>query len=195
VNKAPSIETIESVLDGAPVFRQVRDGPLFSAEELDRLAAAHASENLLLAVAFDDVQPFARRIAAIEALAQRGDFNWRASPDCIAVTSLLARAIPRDTIHNHWGMPGISVGRSGAILVESPDGVTEALAPLLDAESLITIVGSEAAAIQALHRYRIGDLAAWLLLKHRSEPWFDDVDPVKRDEHIARLRSRLKARG
>jgi hypothetical protein len=184
--------SIDAILDGAPVLRQRGDEPLFSDEQMSLLVAAGGSEARLLDIVRAAGQPLARRAAAVEALAQRQWNTWQTSPaDSAAVASVLAEAMVADRIHNHWGLPGAYVGHTGEILVGARYGVAEALAPLLDNHTALTIVGSETATMQALHMYRIADLVAWLIGQHRREPWVDRVEPVERDVEIERLRVRL----
>jgi hypothetical protein len=192
MNSMTPRSSVDTMLDSAPVFRQREDAPLFSTEQLNLLVEAGGSQARLLGIVRDPAQSLVRRVAAVEALAQQGWNTWRTSPaDSAAVAGVLAQAMVRDQIHNHWGLPGAYVGHTGAILVGAHHGVAEALAPLLTNHTVLTIVGSETATMQALFRYRIADLAAWLICQQRQEPWVDHVDPAERDVEIEGLRTRL----
>ncbi len=186
-------ESVEEILDSAGERRQRGAVPLFNDEQNRLLLEAGGSDPYLLDIVRDANQPLARRTAAIEALSQRGSNTWRESAsDSATVAGVLAQSMTQDRVHNHWGLPGAYVGHTGAILVGARYGVAEALAPLLANNTSLTILGSETATIQALAKYRIADLAAWLLLQQRGEPWVDHVEPAERDKEISRLRLRLE---
>src|SRR5439155_272740 len=76
-----------------------------------------------------------------------------------------------DRLHNRWGLPGYVVGRAGGLLLSLPAGVDEALLPLLDDARELVIDGSEEATIQHMARYRVGDLAAYLLAQRHGLEW------------------------
>jgi hypothetical protein len=105
-----------------------------------------------------------------------------------AVGSALAVALRDDVIHNRWGPPGHFVGRLGKELVALPSGVAEALSPLLDDQAPLIIDGSEAPAISDLAGYRIADLAAYLLSKHRGSDRDAPEDMAQRDRFITALK-------
>ncbi|HEX7837708.1 MAG TPA: hypothetical protein VF469_09610 [Kofleriaceae bacterium] len=64
----------------------------------------------------------------------------------------------------------------------------EALEPLLADRRSLEIVGSQAATLQRAHRYRICDLAGYLLAQHEHVSWQDSADPAMRDASNAGLR-------
>jgi hypothetical protein len=102
----------------------------------------------------------------------------------------LAAELAADTAHNRWGLPGTYVGPDGRRLVDLPDA-TAALAGLLDDQRELVIEGSETATIQNRARYRVADLAAYLLAEHLGVPFDAAADRAGRDEQIAELRERL----
>jgi hypothetical protein len=178
------VRTLDSV---DPFFNQDA-GPIFPPEAIRALAGIDGIEDELLAVATDSAQPLARRFAAVEALFQGGWTEWRDGDQGPVVARVLADAIAADEIHNRWGLPGHSVGRSGADLLSIQDGVEQALEPLLDDKRRLSIDGGETATVADTNAYRVADLAGYLLAQRRGEPWSDDPDPAVRDAEIERLK-------
>ena len=180
-----------AILDGIDPFSARADEPSVRETDLQQLAAVPGAEEALVGVAGDAAATPRRRYAAAEALLQGHFSSWRStSADRRAVAGALAAAMRNDPSHNRWGLPGQFAGRLGEHLLSLPEGA-EALAPLLDDQTALNIVGSEAATLQAAARYRIADLAAYLLSRYRGWLWpaYDDV--AQRDAAIALLRARL----
>ena len=182
-----------AILDRVDPFRAPADEPPFREEDVQELAAVPGAEDTLVAIARDDAATPVRRYAAAEALLEGRFANWRSSPfDCRAVASALAVAMRHDTTHNRWGLPGYFTGRLGNQLLSLPEGVVEALLPLLEERAELHIEGSEAATLQSAAHYRIADLAAYLLGRYRGLPWERHADAKRRDEAIATLRAKLR---
>ncbi len=181
-----------AILDRADPFSAAADEPSVREQDIRELARVPGAEEVLVAVARDSAAATARRYAAAEALLQGRFANWRSSTaDRRAVATALAAAMNNDTTHNRWGIPGHSLGRLGEQLLSLPEGV-EALMPLLDETTTLNIEGSEAATLQSAARYRISDLAAYLLSRYRGLPWEAHTDVAQRDAAIAALRAKLR---
>ncbi|HET7501828.1 MAG TPA: hypothetical protein VFK02_12515 [Kofleriaceae bacterium] len=94
-----------------------------------------------------------------------------------------------------WGWlwaPGDSLGSLGRVFVEIGRPAEHALEPLLeDPTPLDTYLGRDQAIPMARRQYRVKDFAAFYLARISSVdlPWEPDL--ARRDEAIARLRSRL----
>jgi len=104
------------------------------------------------------------------------------------MAEVLADALGRDRVHNRWGLPGEFTGRFGKQLVTLGTEGDAVLRRLLDDNRPLSIAGGEAATINSTARYRVADLAAWLLTSAHGLPWRNDSDPHVRDAEIARLR-------
>ncbi len=176
------------VLDGVDPFWDTDAGPIFSAEAMRELAAIPGIEDKLLALAADPNEPRARRFAAVEALFQGGWAGWRTGEQGPVIAGVMAEAMRADKIHNRWGLPGHYVGRSGKDLLSIKHGVEEALEPLLDDDTRLTIHGGEASTVADTNGYRIADLAGYLLAQRRGEQWGEEPDPAARDRDLARMR-------
>jgi hypothetical protein len=183
---------LEAMLDQAGTLHDNSAAEFFPDAAMRALASRPAIERELLEIVRQPAQALARRYAAVEALAQGRWMSWTSSPeDSRAAARVLAQAMAADRSHNHWGLPGAYMGRPAKILAALPTGVVESLAPLLSDSRPLTIYGSEAATSQSLARYRISDLAAYLIANHLGRPWTDNPDPAVRDIEIARLREQL----
>jgi hypothetical protein len=178
-----------AVLDQVEVFSYLAADPLFTDSQLRTLAGLPDPAQALRAVVLDEAAPLGRRYAAVEAAVQGGWSGWmQRDADARVVASVLAHGMVRDQIHNRWGMPGQFVATTGRILVGLPAGVRPALEPLLGDTQLLEIMGSQAATLQLENKYRICDLAGYLLAEHEHVPWQDARDPTVRDASNARLR-------
>jgi hypothetical protein len=168
------------------------DGPLFNEATLKVLAGIPAAESKLLAIVHDDNAPPDRRFVAAEALVEGGWSGWRTKPeDRRAMADVLANALARDRVHNRWGLPGEFVGRFGKQFATLHAEGDRALRRLLDDRRPLAIAGSEAATINSKARYRVADLAAWLLASAHGVEWRNDPDPAVRDAEIAKLRKQF----
>jgi hypothetical protein len=176
------------LLDGVDPFWDTDAGPIFSAEAMRELAAIPTVEDKLLALATDPSEPLARRFAAVEALFQGGWTDWRTGEQGPVIAGVMADAIRADKIHNRWGLPGHYLGRSGEDLLSIKEGVEEALAPLLDDNTRLTIHGGEASTVADTNGYRIADLAGYLLARRHGQQWGEEPDPAVRDRELARMR-------
>ncbi len=185
---------VRAILDRIDPFSAPAEEPSVGDRDIAELAAIPGAERALVALARDASAAPARRYAAAEALLQGRFGGWRAAAaDVRAVAAALAAAMRNDRTHNRWGLPGHFAGRLGERLLSLPEGVVEALVPLLDEHAQLNIEGSEAATLQSAARYRISDLAAYLLSRYRGLPWKADANTAQRDAAIAALRARLKA--
>jgi hypothetical protein len=182
-----------AILDRVEPLSAPADEPPFHEEDIRELASVPDAEKLLVAIARDHAATPQRRYAAAEALVEGRFANWRSSSaNTRAVAEALAVAMRNDTTHNRWGLPGHFTGRLGDHLLSLPVGVVQALVPLLDEDAELHIEGSEAATLHSAARYRIADLAAYLLSRYRGLPWESHSDVARRDEAIAALRAKLQ---
>jgi hypothetical protein len=179
-----------AVLDQVDVFSYLAADPLFSDEQLHAIAGVPDPPQALRSVVVDAAAPLGRRYAAVEAAVQGGWAGWmRSDADARVVASVLAQGLAHDQIHNRWGLPGQFVGPTGQILTGLPSGVREALEPLLADQRQLQIMGSQAATLQRANKYRICDVAGYLIAQHEHLPWQDAADPAVRDQSNAGLRS------
>jgi hypothetical protein len=163
---------------------------MFDAADLQAIAGSPEAVRMLVRIAADERAPLGRRYAAAEALVQSGHANALTSDPVAAraAASMLAEAMTRDEIHNRWGVPGYFVGPTGKLLLALGPPARDALLPLLADNRPLDIVGSQAATLHHAHRYRICDLAGYLLAVHQGLPWQDDPDPAVRDLTIDHLK-------
>ena len=150
---------VERWLDAVDPYLSPDAGPVFPESRLAELRA-HAAE--LAAVVRDEREEPARRFAAALALLECGSPGLRRPETAATAAQVLAAAIPRDRVHNRWGLPGAFVGPLGRELLALP-GADAALEALLDDETELRIDGGEPATVQEHQRYRVADLARWLL--------------------------------
>jgi hypothetical protein len=177
-----------AVLDQVEAFSYLAADPLFTDSQLHTLAGLADPAEALRGVVVDETATLGRRYAAVEAAAQGGWSGWmQRHADARVVASVLAHGMAQDQIHNRWGMPGQFVGPTGRILIGLPAGVREALEPLLADQRPLEIMGSQAATLQRANKYRICDLAGYLLAQREGVPWQDSPDPVVRDQSNAQL--------
>lgn len=182
-----------AILDRIDPLSAPADEPSVHEGDIRELAGVLDAEEALVAVAGDAAATPVRRYAAAEALLQGHFASWRSSSaGRRSVAGALAVAMRNDNTHNRWGLPGHFIGRLGEQLLSLPEGVVEALAPLLDEQTELNIEGSEAATLQSAARYRIADLAAYLLSRYRELPWQAQNDLAQRDAAIAVLRVGLR---
>lgn len=184
--------TLAAILDQADALSDSGARELFSPGDIRELASHPGIGRALAEIVRTMGEPLGRRLAAIEALTQGPWPPWRPTPaDSRAAAQVLADALATTRSHNQWGLPGAYVGRAGKIFCYLPVGVLESLRPLLDDCRPLTIYGSEAATMQSLSRYRICDLAAYLIACRLHRPWIDDPDPAVRDIEIDRYRAEI----
>lgn len=190
----PATSRLLAILDRFDPFRAVADTPALGEADVAELAEIPHAQDGLVAIAGDAAAVPARRYAAAEALLAGQLDGWRASSAALrSVAEALATALREDTSHNRWGLPGAFPGRLGKQLLSLPDGVVDALVPLLDDTLPLAIHGSEAATLSKAAGYRIADLAAYLLLLYRGEDWDAPADVATRDAQIAALKADLTA--
>jgi hypothetical protein len=179
---------LPDVLDRIEAFRQDTAEPVFGEADLQAVAGSPEAIQMLIDIAGDEQAPLGRRYAAAEAIAQSGATDILAKDAAAArVAAMLATAMTHDEIHNRWGVPGQFVGGTGKLLLALGPGVRDALLPLLADERPLDIIGSQAATLHHAHRYRIRDLASYLLAVDRGVPWQDDPDPAVRDRSIGKF--------
>ncbi len=93
--------------------------------------------------------------------------------------------------HNDWGLPGHHVGTRGRELLRHGPAALAALRPLLDDAAPLAIIGSEAATLHDAARWRLADLAGWLLAQQLAPDLgrqLADPSPASRDATLAALR-------
>ena len=186
-------ESVLAILDRINPF-DAGEQPAFGASDLLELTAIAGSEQALLVIAGDGAQTAARRYAAAEALLEGPAQGWRTSREATrGVADALALAMREDLSHNRWGLPGFFTGRMGDQLLSLDSGVVEALLPLLDDNSRLSIEGSEEATLDHQRGYRIADLAAYLISRHRGSSWSAAPKVKRRDKDIAALKAELAA--
>lgn len=178
------------ILDQVDPFWNDDAGVIFDDDAMAALQRLPTMEGTLVGVALDGGETLHRRFAALEALFQAERTSFLDDPKVApTMAKVFASALEADRLHNRWGLPGHHVGRTGKYLLSLRHGVTDALTALLDDDDPLTIVGSEAATLNEQHRYRVCDLALYLLARYRSQLWIDDPDPKVRDaknEHLRR---------
>jgi hypothetical protein len=183
-----------AVLDRADPFSAVAEESPFDAADLDELAAIPDAEQTLVELAGDAAATTARRYAAAQALLCGPFETWRSSPaGQTQVAAALGAGLRDDRTHNRWGLPGHFTGRPGDELLSLEHGVEDALAPLLDDDRRLQIIGSEEATLADDAGFRIADLAAYLLSSYRGTDWAAPASTRKRDKDIKRLKSSLVA--
>ncbi|NUN14559.1 MAG: hypothetical protein HUU55_13095 [Myxococcales bacterium] len=186
------LATIYAVVDQVDPFWNDDGRQLFDEAAMRALANMGNPELALLQVATSGNTSLRRRFGAVEALFQGQWTQFRHDPlMASAVAHVMAAAIADDGIHNRWGLPGHFVGRTGKHLLSLPHGIITALSPLLDNNKLLEIVGSETATTQTVSKYRVADLAAYLLSIHLNLPWVDSPKTMDRDRQIAELKKNL----
>ena len=187
---------VVSIIDHVSPSGTGPDGPLFDETNLKALAAVPSAESKLLAIVEDKDTSADHRFVAAEALLEGSWNGWRSKrEDRRAVADVLADALARDPIHNRWGLPGEFTGRFGKQLLALQAEGEAALRRLLNDNRSLNIVGSEAATVNSKARYRVSDLAAWLLASAYGVPWSNNPDPGVRDAEIARLRDMPSPKG
>ena len=166
------------------------DGPLLSETDRSTLAAMPSAEDKLVAIVVDEASTPDRRFVAARALIEGSWSGWRKIPEARqAAADVMVDALARDRSHNRWGLPGEFIGPFGKDLLTLEPEFERGLRRLLDDRSALHIDGSEAATLNQQARYRIADLAGWLLASGRGATWKNDIDPQARDAEIARLRN------
>jgi len=191
VEELPSRHSVLTILDRVDPFAAPADEPPFGERDLRELVELQGAEDVLVNVASAKDEPERRRFAAAEALLAGPFESWRSSPPAHrAVADALAAALVDDSSHNRWGLPGHFVGRLGRALLSLSGGVVDALLPLLDCPEELIVEGSEASTLHSTSRYRVADLAAYLLSLQLEAPWEDHETAEKRDRVIDSLRKR-----
>jgi len=168
------------------------DAPLFSGDDMSKLAELPSSEEQLLRLVRDLDSGQGIRFVAAEALVEGNWKDWREDAGVRgAVADVLANAMANDRTHNRWGLPGSFVGPFGKRLLAVGTEAEAALVPLLSDARPLHIVGSEAATLNSQANFRVSDLAAWLIATSRKIPWQPSQVPGERDAAIAALRRRI----
>ncbi|HWW76926.1 MAG TPA: hypothetical protein VNZ44_16115 [Pyrinomonadaceae bacterium] len=98
------------------------------------------------------------------------------------------RALPEGFAHNWWGMPGQYLERLGRTTVALGAAADACLSLLLEDARPLGYFGSEEPTLNASRRYRVRDLAAYLLAAIRGVPYEDAERPGDRDRFIEELR-------
>lgn len=182
---------LTSILHGISAAGAGPDAPLFSESDMSKLEALPSCEEGLLQLTDDINSDQTIRFIAAEALAEGNWSAWRSDADKRqAVADVLANALANDRIHNRWGLPGSFIGPFGRRLLSLGAEAQTALDAFLGDHRPLHISGSEAATLNSQARYRVADLAAWLIATARHIPWQPADIPAERDTAIADLRRR-----
>jgi hypothetical protein len=185
-----SSDPATAILDRVDAFWYDTSGPVLDDAAMKSLASLADPAGTLVAVVTSPDAPLARRYVAIEALIQGGWSDWTKREDVArTAANVLAEAMPKDRMHNRWGLPGHFVGPTGKILLRLSAGVRDALVPLLDDCRPLEIIGSQEATLQAKHKYRVCDLAGYLLAQYEKKAWKDAPDAATRDQNREKLRA------
>lgn len=145
------------------------DGPLFGPDALRALQAVPQAQDKLVAVMRNPAAADAVRFAAAIGLIEGGWTAWLGDPSTRdAAAGALVTAMRNDKLHNRWGLPQAFVGPFGRQLVALGACARTRLSEALGDRRPLTIMGSEAATIQAQKGYTVSDLAAWLT-EHASD--------------------------
>lgn len=180
---------LRSILCGIRAAGAGPDAPIFSEQDMLELEALPSSEERLLRMVRDRQSDPTIRFLAAEALAEGNWPDWRGDADQRqAVADVLVRALANDRSHNRWGLPGSFTGPFGDRLLSLGAEAQTALDALLEDRRPLHITGSEAATLNAQARFRVSDLAAWLIATARQIPWQPADNPAARDRAIADLR-------
>jgi len=171
------------------------DAPLFAAGEMAKLTALPSAEADLLELVRDANCDPATRFIAAEGLVESSLTAWRNKAENRRdVADVLAKAMADDQSHNRWGLPGSFLGPFGKRLLSLGAEAESALVPLLSDGRLLNIEGSEAATLNSQFKFRVSDLAGWLIASSFHLPWPPEGTSAERDAAIAELRSRMENR-
>jgi len=169
------------------------DAPLLTATDIAKLTTIPSVEIGLLELVRDSKSAPASRFVAAEALLEGKWTAWRNSGgNRRAVADALANAMANDQSHNRWGLPGSFVGPFGKRLLSLGDEAGLALVPLLSDGRFLNIEGSEAATLNSQFKFRVSDLAAWLISTALHLPWQPAGTSAEREAAIANLRRRME---
>jgi hypothetical protein len=167
------------------------DAPLFTTAEMAKLAAVPSSEQTLLQLVREPPNETTRFIAA-EALVEGNWSGWRNdAANRRAVANALTNAMANDRSHNRWGLPGSFVGPFGKCLLSLGTEAQVELAAMLSDSRPLNIEGSEAATLNSQGKFRVSDLAAWLIASARQIPWKPALSLSERDAQIGELRNHI----
>jgi hypothetical protein len=148
------------------------DAPLFSQSDMSKLAACPSAEEGLLQLIGDSCCDETIRFLAAEALVEGNWSAWRSDANNRqALADVLAHTLANDRTHNRWGLPGAFVGPFGRRLLSLGAEAQSALDVFLSDDRPLHITGSEAATLNSQARYRVADLASWLIATARHIPW------------------------
>jgi hypothetical protein len=164
----------------------------FGEEAVDAVWATPGAPAELRRLALDPAAPMPARFLAAEVLFARqpGYPPETAKGDLAPVyAAALDENLPR--MANPWGLPGQLDGPVGQHAVALGEPAAAALAGLLGDDRPIHYSGSEEATFGNSYRYRVKDIAAFLIASIRSLPFAVDRDPGVRDAEIERLRRSL----
>jgi hypothetical protein len=96
--------------------------------------------------------------------------------------------LPAGFLHNWWGMPGQYLERLGRTMVEFGELAIPCLVRLLDDRQMLGYFGSEEPTLSQEMKYRVCDLAAYLITIIIGVPYQDAKQPEERDRFSAELR-------
>jgi hypothetical protein len=188
-NKGNPMTTLTQQLDAVRVFANDDGSDLFSGAAMRAIAGVPNADQELVVIIESPSEPIERRFSAVEAALQKGlPADLLDATTTAKILEVVVAAIPKDKYHNRWGLPGHSLGRLSKRLLKLPGLDDSMLEPLLGDSTPLVILGSESATIQSTHKYRVADLAAFMIARARKIDYADDRDPAVRDRFIAGLR-------
>lgn len=152
--------------------------------QASRVLAREGAEAELSDVVADAEAAPRLRVLAHELLVEAGQ------PSRPELADAYCRALPEDFAHNWWGMPGQYLERLGRTTVAFGRRAIPCLARLFDDGRRLRYIGGEEAALNEEMRYRVRDLAAYLVSEISGVTYEDAKEPEARDEFIEGLRAK-----
>lgn len=169
---------------------------LASDPQVQKLWSESSDPELYATILADRRRPAQVRFAAALMLKSH---NQKGDP--AATAEAFAAALQQDMVHAAypwgwlWNGPD-RLGLLGGTFVEAGRPAIPALVGLLDDTTpRDTYLGSEEATEMKMKRYRVKDFAAFYLAKITGDPLPWEQDLAKRDEAIARVRSKVASSG
>jgi hypothetical protein len=159
-------------------------------ETLDSLWHTPGVPARLAALSGDLSAPAEARFLAAETLFRR-DSSALTEARKAALAPAYAEALRHAALANPWGLPGTLDGPAGQHVVSLGEPAVAALTPLLTDGRPVLYAGSAEATFGNSYRYRVKDLAAFLISRIRGLSYPVHLSPVDRDTEIARLGASL----
>lgn len=154
---------------------------LFGQGEAAQILARPGAETELAAMmTANEVEP-KLRVLAHELLIEAGQ---PVRPD---LAESYCQTLPAGFQHNWWGMPGQYLERLGQTMIIFGQAAIPCLTRLLDNRQPLGYFGSEEPTLSSAMKYRVCDLAAYLIATIKQIPYQDIEQVAKRDRFIAEL--------